>query len=156
MLDYIKVGNKIQSLRQERKLSQEDLSQQLYITRQALSRYETGLSLPPINTLIELSKILNVSFETILCLDEPLEINPDNIFEGNNREFIISRIINNEIEVKLSDVFYQFSPSERWIVLKAIKEKRMKLTDIHDLYVKLTYVEQKYLGGKITTWKIKN
>ena len=62
--------------------------------------------------------------------------------------YLINKIINNEINVYLPDVFYQFSPSERMIVLKAIKEKRIN-TNVCELYVKLTDSEKTYLGGNL-------
>ena len=81
-----------------------------------------------------------------MCLDEKIEIDNDDIFKGHERLFIINKIINNELDVYLPDVFYQFSPSERMIILKAIKEKRIN-TNLNDLVVKLTNSEKAYLGG---------
>ena len=39
------VSNNIKKLRQERKMSQEQLAEQLHVTRQAVSNWETGDSL---------------------------------------------------------------------------------------------------------------
>ena len=80
MIDFVRVGKKIQELRLSQGLSQDALSERLSVTRQALSRWENGQSAPSIDTLITLSKIFGVSFEEILCLDEEPEIDPENIF----------------------------------------------------------------------------
>ncbi len=146
MIDFVKVGKKIQQLRIEKQYSQDVLAEKLYVTRQALSRWENGLSFPSIDTLLELCKVLNTSFEELLCLDQPLEIDPNNIFNGYDRQIIINKIINKEIDISLSDVFYQFSPTERLQVLKAIKEGKI-ICNMDDLLVKLTLSEQKFLGG---------
>ena len=53
-------------------------------------------------------------------------------------------IIDGSIKVNLSEVFYQFSPIERMMVLKAIKEERLK-TNMKELFPKLTPGEQKFI-----------
>ena len=148
MIDFIKVGNKISNLRKEKKLSQEELADKLYITRQALSKWENGTSIPSIDSLIELSKIFSISFEEILCLNDKDDIDPDNLFVGHERSYVIEKIINNEIKVDISDILYQMSPSERLVILKAIKEDKIKV-DLEELYCKLTRSEIRYLTGGV-------
>ena len=122
MIDFVRVGKKIQELRLSQGLSQDALSERLSVTRQALSRWENGQSAPSIDTLITLSKIFGVSFEEILCLDEEPEIDPENIFAGHDRDFIIRGILTGRIRTDLTNVFYQFSPSERMRILMAIRD----------------------------------
>ena len=55
MIDFVRVGKKIQELRLSQGLSQDALSERLSVTRQALSRWENGQSAPSIDTLITLS-----------------------------------------------------------------------------------------------------
>lgn len=148
MIDFVQVGNKIAKYRKQKNMTQDELAEILFVTRQALSKWENGTSVPSTDTLLNLCKVFNVSFEEILCLDEEIEIDEENIFHGHERLFIINKIINNEIDVNLANVFYQFSPRERMVVLKAIKEKRIN-TNINELVVKLTESEKKYLGGLV-------
>lgn len=148
MIDFVQVGNKIAKYRKQKKMTQDELAEILFVTRQALSKWENGTSVPSTDTLLNLCKVFNVSFEEILCLDEEIEIDEENIFHGHERLFIINKIINNELNVNLANVFYQFSPRERMVVLKAIKEKRIN-TNINELVVKLTESEKKYLGGLV-------
>lgn len=148
MIDFVRVGNKITEYRKRLNMTQDELADLLYVTRQALSKWENGTGVPSADTLLALCKIFNVSFEEILCLDEEIDVDKENIFKGHERLYVINKIINNEIEVFLPDVFYQFSPSERMMVLKAIKEKRIK-TNVRELYVKLTDSEKTYLGGNL-------
>ena len=53
-------------LRTEAGLSQEELSQKLFVTRQAVSRWETGETIPNTDTLKQLSKLYDVSINTLL------------------------------------------------------------------------------------------
>lgn len=69
-------------LRTEAGLSQEELSEKLFVTRQAVSRWETGETIPNTDTLKQLSKLYDVSINTLLgsprklicqCCGMPLE-----------------------------------------------------------------------------------
>lgn len=148
MIDFVQVGNKIAKYRKQKNMTQDELAEILFVTRQALSKWENGTSVPSTDTLLNLCKVFNVSFEEILCLDEEIEIDEENIFHGHERLFIVNKIINNEIDVNLANVFYQFSPRERMVILKAIKEKKIN-ANINELVVKLTESEKKYLGGLV-------
>jgi len=53
-------------LRTKKNLSQEELAAKVYVTRQAVSRWETGETIPNIDTLKLLSKLFNVSINTLL------------------------------------------------------------------------------------------
>ena len=69
-------------LRNKACLSQEELAEKVYVTRQAVSRWETGETLPNTETLKQLSRLYNVSINTLLgspsklicqCCGMPLE-----------------------------------------------------------------------------------
>lgn len=53
-------------LRTKHGLSQDDLAEKLYVTRQAVSRWETGETVPNTETLKLLSKLFDVSINTLL------------------------------------------------------------------------------------------
>ena len=53
-------------LRTKNNLSQEELAEKIYVTRQAVSRWETGETIPNTETLKLLSKLFNVSINTLL------------------------------------------------------------------------------------------
>ena len=145
MIDIVTVGKKISSLRKKNNMTQDELADILFVTRQALSKWETGGSYPSLDILEQLTKIFDVSFEEILGLNENDDIDVNNLFANHSREYIINKIIKDEIEnIYLPDVFYQFSPSERMQILKAIKEKKIK-TNLDELLLKLTESEKKYL-----------
>ncbi len=56
----------ISKLRTEKGLSQEELAQKVFVTRQAVSRWETGETVPNTETLKLLSKLFDVSINTLL------------------------------------------------------------------------------------------
>ena len=58
--------NIILELRTKNKLSQNDLAEKLHVTRQAVSRWETGETMPNTETLKMLSKLFDVSINTLL------------------------------------------------------------------------------------------
>ena len=60
------VSNSIKKLRKEKQLSQEQLAEQLHVTRQAVSNWENGKTQPDVDTLTQLASILDVSVERII------------------------------------------------------------------------------------------
>ena len=60
------LGQKIQNLRKEKGLSQEDLASQITVSRQAVSKWELDLTIPDTENIVQLSKILSVSTDYLL------------------------------------------------------------------------------------------
>ena len=58
--------NIILELRTKHGMSQEELADRVFVTRQAVSRWETGETVPSTETLKLLSKLFNVSINTLL------------------------------------------------------------------------------------------
>ncbi len=56
----------IAKLRSQKGLSQEELAEKIFVTRQAVSRWETGETVPNTETLKLLSRIFDVSINTLL------------------------------------------------------------------------------------------
>lgn len=56
----------ILELRTKKGMSQDELAEKLYVTRQAVSRWETGETIPNTETLKLLSKFFDVSINTLL------------------------------------------------------------------------------------------
>ena len=81
-------------LRTEKRLSQEELAEKVFVTRQAVSRWETGETVPGTETLKLLSRLFDVSINTLLgsprklicqCCGMPLE--DGNISKEPNGDF---------------------------------------------------------------------
>lgn len=60
------LANAILKIRQDSKLSQEQFAEMIGVTRQAVSRWEMGISVPNINTLVLISEKFGVSVDTML------------------------------------------------------------------------------------------
>ena len=69
-------GEKLQILRKERGLSQEQFAAQLMVSRQAISKWELGESKPDIDKIIQISNVFNVSIDYLLK-DEEQSSNTD-------------------------------------------------------------------------------
>ena len=56
----------LHQLRTQKGLSQDELAEQVFVTRQAVSRWENGETTPNVETLKLLSKLFDVSINTLL------------------------------------------------------------------------------------------
>lgn len=65
-------GEKIKKLRTDNKLNQEELAQKLFVTRTAVSKWETGKGYPSVDSLKLLSEIFNISIDELIS-DEDVE-----------------------------------------------------------------------------------
>lgn len=66
MINKVHFGKRIASLRRGLKLSQMTLAEKLGVTSQAVSKWETGMTLPDIDLLLELSNLYGVSINEML------------------------------------------------------------------------------------------
>lgn len=69
-------SEKLIEARKEKELTQEQLAEQLYVTRQAVSRWERGTAEPDLQTLGRLCKILGVSPEYFIEFSQKCEPTP--------------------------------------------------------------------------------
>lgn len=60
------LGENIYKLRTERNLSQEELAQALEVSRQSVSKWETGASQPELDKLLRLSKVFGVTLDELV------------------------------------------------------------------------------------------
>lgn len=64
------IGERIAQLRKEHALSQEELGEQLNVSRQAIYKWESNASLPEVEKLIVLSRLFGVSVGYLLGVEE--------------------------------------------------------------------------------------
>ena len=60
------IGKNIRTLRERRGLTQEELAQALFVTRQTISNYETGRSRPDIEMLVKIAQALGADANQVL------------------------------------------------------------------------------------------
>ena len=59
------LNEKIQKLRKDNNLSQEQLAEKLNVSRQSVSKWESGSSYPEMEKLLQMFKIFNISLEDL-------------------------------------------------------------------------------------------
>lgn len=60
------LSEKIVSLRKKHNMSQEELADKLYVSRQAISRWESGSAMPEAANLLQLSRLFHVTTDYLL------------------------------------------------------------------------------------------
>lgn len=65
---------KLQELRKSRKLTQEELAEALYVSRTAISKWESGRGYPSIDSLKEISLYFSVTIDELLSSEKLLSI----------------------------------------------------------------------------------
>ena len=66
--------DKIQELRKNRNMTQEELASALYVSRTAISKWESGRGYPSIESLKEISHYFNVSIDDLLSSEKLLTL----------------------------------------------------------------------------------
>ena len=81
-------GEKIQKLRKQNKLSQEQLAEKLYVSRTAVSKWESGKGYPNIDSLKDIAKLFDKTIDELLSSEEVIDLakkeNVSNINGINN------------------------------------------------------------------------
>ena len=65
---------KLQELRKKRGLTQEELAKLLYVSRTAVSKWESGRGYPGIDSIKDIAKFFSVSIDDLLSTNEVLDI----------------------------------------------------------------------------------
>ncbi len=85
-MDQVKIGKFIASCRKEKQLTQVQLAQQLNITNRAVSKWETGKSMPDSSIMLDLCDILDISVNELLSSEKMSE----EVYESKVNENLIS------------------------------------------------------------------
>lgn len=59
------IGKNIRNLREQNNLTQEELADQLFVTRQTVSNYEHGKTRPDVDMIMKIADVLNVDANTV-------------------------------------------------------------------------------------------
>lgn len=78
-------NEKLQELRKSKNLTQEELAEALYVSRTAISKWESGRGYPSIDSLKMISKYFSVSIDELLSSNEILNIAEE---DGRQKEGI--------------------------------------------------------------------
>lgn len=62
----MEIGNQIKRLRTEQSMSQDDLAEKVYVSRQTVSNWETGKTYPDLKSLLLMSDLFGVSLDALI------------------------------------------------------------------------------------------
>lgn len=112
---------KIKQLRKEKGLTQNDLAKQLGISRSSVAGYETSVSMPDIDRIVELAKFFNISADYLLGkTDNPTPY--DDSFEKSDdelRDFLEDK----EITAMFKD-YGSWTDEEKQAILAVLKGQK--------------------------------
>jgi len=76
-------SEKLQELRKSRSMTQEELAESLFVSRTAISKWESGRGYPSIDSLKEISRFFSVTIDDLICSDEMITV-----AENDKKEFV--------------------------------------------------------------------
>ena len=75
-------NEKLQELRKNKGLTQEELAESLFVSRTAISKWESGRGYPSIDSLKAIARFFTVTIDELICSDEMISV-----AENEKREF---------------------------------------------------------------------
>lgn len=87
-MDQVKIGKFIAECRKKKNLTQMQLAEKLSITDRAVSKWETGKSMPDSSIMLELCGVLGISVNDLLCGEVVTMDNYSKELENNLLEMI--------------------------------------------------------------------
>lgn len=154
MLDLIQIGTKIASYRNQLNMTQHDLAEALYVTHQAVSKWEKGKSMPNIDILYELTKLFHISIDELLNDYEINDNDYDVLFENYPRHTVISKFLQSTTKQEdLDHIFYRLQKQERLRIIQHLIHHPDELT-VKDIWHYLNQAERTYLLSVILAGKL--
>lgn len=68
-MNLVVIGMNIKRLRVNKKITQEELADLLYVSKQAVSKWEKGINLPDIERMEKICKLFNIKIDELLSED---------------------------------------------------------------------------------------
>ena len=87
-------NEKLQELRKSKGLTQEELAESLFVSRTAVSKWESGRGYPSIDSLKEISRYFSVTIDELICPEEILSAAEEEkqAFAGRTLAFICNTL----------------------------------------------------------------
>jgi len=84
-------SEKLITLRKGRDLTQEQLAEQLNVSRQSISKWESGQVIPEVEKIVELSKVFNVTLDYLLKPSEIDELSVKTYMLEQQQKHLLNR-----------------------------------------------------------------
>ena len=96
-------SEKLQELRKGRSMTQEELAESLFVSRTAISKWESGRGYPSIDSLKEISRFFSVTIDDLIGSDEIITV-----AENDKKEFVgrYVSLICNALDVLLAILLF--------------------------------------------------
>lgn len=76
-------NEKLQILRADKNMTQEELAKELYVSRTAVSKWESGRGYPNIDSLKAIAKFFNITIDELICSEEVITLAEQDISNSN-------------------------------------------------------------------------
>jgi len=151
MLNLELISKKIMEQRKLKGMTQNDLADALFVSRQAVSKWEMGKSLPSIEVLIEMTKLFDITIDYMLDGSELSDHDYSSMFMQYPRESVIYHFLNsNHLNEDIKNIFYLLTIKERKQMIDQLMSKQICLNEVA-LWPYLSIDERKYFIGNITS-----
>lgn len=143
--------DKLTKLRKDNNLTQDELAEKLYISRQTISNWENGRTYPDIETLILISNKFNISLDDLLKTDNEVIKDMDKKIRSHKKLKIIITLL---IIIFSASMFigYQYHKNHKKIItrviVKNIPEDYMIWSTRDHRILNRDYETLKYYEGK--------
>ena len=154
MLNLETIGKKICEQRKLKGLTQQELAETIYVTHQAVSKWENGKSIPSIEILIELTSLFDITIDYLLDNSEIIENDYPQMFKQFSREAVINKYLNSEDpNTDIDNIFYLLNLKERRFILDKIIIRKTSIK-IKTVWPYLNLKERKLLLSVILSNKL--
>ena len=128
-------NEKLQELRKQKGLTQEELAVSLYVSRTAISRWESGRGYPNIESLKAIAKFFSVTVDELLSTDEVLTIAEE---DGKRKEKHLRDLMYGLLDICIALLlFLPFFAEDADGIIQSVS---LIALDGVQLYLKITYL----------------
>ena len=138
--------DKLKELRKNRGLTQEELAQALFVSRTAISKWESGKGYPNIDSLKAISKYFCVSLDDLLSTDEIITIAEE---DGKQKERHLRNLVFGLLDCSIA--MFLFLPFFGQRVDGVIQEVSVLMLTEEEIYIKIPYL---IIVFSMTVWGI--
>jgi len=90
----MQIGEKIKIIRENKKISQENMAKSLHVSYQAISNWERGKSYPDISNIIMISDLYNISLDELIREDK------------NYKDILLEKKVSGIVDTILNVIFF--------------------------------------------------
>ena len=127
-------NEKLQELRKKKGLTQEELAKSLYVSRTAISKWESGRGYPSIESLKAIAAFFSVTVDELLSSDEILVLAEE---DGKQKESRLRELVFGALDLSMSLLF--FLPLFAARETGTVQSTSLLMLDTTENYLKILY-----------------